>query len=91
LRARRILHNWLRAERQRDQFQPIRVHEDARPALLRGSVSDLLIAATAELAGLTVLHVDENFEPVDRLAEPEQVLHDCHAGAPQTASSDNRH
>jgi hypothetical protein len=47
--------------------------------------------ATAELAGLTVLHVDENFEPVDRAAEPEQVLHDCHAGAPQTAGSDNRH
>jgi predicted nucleic acid-binding protein len=40
------------------------------------SVPDLLIAATAELAGLTVLHVDKDFEliaditgqPVERLA-----------------------
>jgi predicted nucleic acid-binding protein len=40
------------------------------------SVPDLLIAATAELAALTVLHVDEDFEliaeitgqPVERLA-----------------------
>jgi predicted nucleic acid-binding protein len=39
------------------------------------SVPDLIIAATAELAGLTVLHVDKDFEviaeitgqPVDRL------------------------
>jgi hypothetical protein len=59
--------------------------------LLRASLPDLLSAATAELAGLTVLHVDEDFEPVDRLAEPEQVLHDCHAGAPQTPGSVNRH
>lgn len=28
------------------------------------SISDLLIAATAELAGLTVLHVDKNFEVI---------------------------
>lgn len=40
------------------------------------SIPDLLIAATAELAGLTVLHVDKDFEliaeltgqPVERLA-----------------------
>lgn len=40
------------------------------------SVPDLLVAATAELAGLTVLHVDKGFEliagltgqPVQRLA-----------------------
>jgi predicted nucleic acid-binding protein len=40
------------------------------------SIPDLLVAATAELAGLTVLHVDKDFEliaqvtgqPVDRLA-----------------------
>ena len=39
------------------------------------SISDLIIAATAELAGLTVLHVDKDFEviaditgqPVERL------------------------
>ena len=37
---------------------------------------DLIVAATAELAGLTVLHVDKNFEliaqftgqPIERLA-----------------------
>jgi predicted nucleic acid-binding protein len=28
------------------------------------SVRDLLIAATAELTGLTVLHVDKDFEPI---------------------------
>ncbi|ADB35248.1 PilT protein domain protein [Kribbella flavida DSM 17836] len=41
------------------------------------SVPDLLIAATAELAGLTVLHLDEDFEliagitgqPVERLSQ----------------------
>jgi hypothetical protein len=40
------------------------------------SIPDLLVAATAELAGLTVLHVDKDFEliaemtgqPVERLA-----------------------
>jgi len=40
------------------------------------SIPDLLIAATAELAGLTVLHVDRDFDiiaeftgqPVERLA-----------------------
>jgi hypothetical protein len=39
------------------------------------SIPDLIVAATAELAGLTVLHVDEDFEviadvtgqPVERL------------------------
>lgn len=42
---------------------------------------DLLIAATAEKAGLTVLHVDKDFEliceitgqPMQRLALPEEV------------------
>ncbi len=42
------------------------------------SVPDLLVAATAELTGLTVLHVDEDFDliasvtgqPVERLANP---------------------
>lgn len=31
------------------------------------SVPDLLVAATAELAGLTVLHVDKDFELIARL------------------------
>jgi predicted nucleic acid-binding protein len=42
------------------------------------SIPDLIIAATAELAGLTILHVDKDFEliaqvtgqPVERLAVP---------------------
>ena len=42
------------------------------------SIPDLLVAATAELAGLTVLHVDKDFEliadvtgqPLERLALP---------------------
>ncbi|TNC24164.1 PIN domain nuclease [Amycolatopsis alkalitolerans] len=42
------------------------------------SIPDLLIAATAELAGLTVLHLDKHFDliaqltnqPVERLAKP---------------------
>jgi predicted nucleic acid-binding protein len=42
------------------------------------SIPDLIIAATAELAGLTVLHVDKDFEiiasitgqPLDRLSVP---------------------
>ena len=42
------------------------------------SIPDLIIAATAELAGLTVLHVDKDFEivaevtgqPLERLAMP---------------------
>jgi predicted nucleic acid-binding protein len=42
------------------------------------SVPDLLVAATAELAGRTVLHVDQDFEliaritgqPLERLAVP---------------------
>jgi predicted nucleic acid-binding protein len=41
------------------------------------SIPDLIIAATAELAGLTVLHLDKDFEiiaditgqPLERLAE----------------------
>ena len=31
------------------------------------SVPDLIVAATAELAGLTVLHVDKDFELIARL------------------------
>ncbi|MFN8032718.1 MAG: PIN domain nuclease [Mycobacterium sp.] len=31
------------------------------------SIPDLLIAATAELAGLTVLHVDKDFELISRM------------------------
>lgn len=31
------------------------------------SIADLLIAATAELAGLTVLHVDKDFELIAEL------------------------
>lgn len=31
------------------------------------SIPDLLIAATAELAGLTVLHLDKDFELIDKL------------------------
>jgi len=31
------------------------------------SIPDLLVAATAELAGLTVLHVDKNFDLIARL------------------------
>jgi predicted nucleic acid-binding protein len=42
------------------------------------SVPDLIIAATAELAGLTVLHLDKDFDviaqitgqPVERLSAP---------------------
>jgi predicted nucleic acid-binding protein len=42
------------------------------------SVPDLIIAATAELAGLTVLHLDKDFDviaqitgqPVERLSTP---------------------
>jgi hypothetical protein len=42
------------------------------------SIPDLIIAATAELAGLTVLHLDKDFEviaqitgqPLERLAAP---------------------
>jgi predicted nucleic acid-binding protein len=42
------------------------------------SIPDLIIAATAELAGLTVLHLDKDFEiiaditgqPLERLATP---------------------
>jgi len=42
------------------------------------SVSDLIVAATAELAGLTVLHLDKDFEliaevtgqPTEHLAVP---------------------
>ena len=31
------------------------------------SIPDLLIAATAELAGLTVLHLDKDFELIEEL------------------------
>jgi predicted nucleic acid-binding protein len=31
------------------------------------SIPDLLIAATAELAGLTVLHVDKDFDAISEL------------------------
>jgi predicted nucleic acid-binding protein len=42
------------------------------------SIPDLIIAATAELAGLTVLHFDKDFDliaevevqPIERLVEP---------------------
>ena len=35
------------------------------------SVSDLLVAATAELAGLTVLHVDKDFELIAQVTGQE--------------------
>lgn len=45
------------------------------------SVPDLIVAATAELAGLTVLHLDNDFDliaeitgqPTERLASPEAI------------------
>jgi predicted nucleic acid-binding protein len=40
------------------------------------SVPDLLIAATAEFVGLTVLHVDKDFELISELTgQPNQRLH----------------
>lgn len=40
------------------------------------SIPDLLIAATAELVGLTVLHVDKDFELISELTgQPAQRLH----------------
>lgn len=40
------------------------------------SIPDLLIAATAELVGLTVLHVDKDFELISELTgQPTQRLH----------------
>jgi predicted nucleic acid-binding protein len=39
------------------------------------SIPDLLIAATAELVGLTVLHLDEDFETISELTgQPNQRL-----------------
>jgi predicted nucleic acid-binding protein len=39
------------------------------------SIPDLIIAATAELAGLTVLHVDKDFELIaDVTSQPEERL-----------------
>ncbi|MGB3054545.1 MAG: PIN domain-containing protein, partial [Acidimicrobiales bacterium] len=39
------------------------------------SIPDLLIAATAELAGLTVLHVDKDFELIAEVTDqPQQRL-----------------
>ena len=41
------------------------------------SIPDLLIAATAELAGLTVLHLDKDFELIAELTgQPTQRLPD---------------
>src|SRR5262249_18049650 len=40
------------------------------------SIPDLLIAATAELVGLTVLHLDKDFEIISELTgQPTQRLH----------------
>ena len=52
------------------------------------SVPDLIIAAAAELAGLTVLHCDKDFDliaevtgqPVERLTEPPSPTPDNNAG-----------
>jgi predicted nucleic acid-binding protein len=52
------------------------------------SIPDLIIAATAELAGLTVLHLDQDFEliaeltgqPMERLIEPPPPVPDNNAG-----------
>jgi hypothetical protein len=42
------------------------------------SVSDLLIAATAELAGLTVLHNDEDFDLIAQITQqPTEKLTDA--------------
>ncbi len=39
------------------------------------SVPDLIVAATAELAGITVLHVDEDFELIAEITgQPTQRL-----------------
>jgi hypothetical protein len=39
------------------------------------SITDLLIAATAELAGLTVLHIDKDFELIAEITgQPTQRL-----------------
>ena len=43
--------------------------------MLAASIHDLLIAATAELAQLTVLHLDEDFELIAELtAQPTERL-----------------
>ena len=52
------------------------------------SIPDLIIAATAELAGLTVLHVDKDFDliaevtgqPMERLSMPPPAVTDDDAG-----------
>jgi hypothetical protein len=52
------------------------------------SIPDLIIAATAELAGLTVLHLDKDFDliaevtgqPMERLIEPPSPALDNNAG-----------
>ena len=52
------------------------------------SLPDLIIAATAELAGLTVLHLDQDFDliaeltgqPMERLIEPPPPVPDNNAG-----------
>ena len=52
------------------------------------SIPDLIIAATAELAGLTVLHLDKDFDliaeltgqPMERLREPPSPVPDNNAG-----------
>jgi hypothetical protein len=52
------------------------------------SIPDLIIAATAELAGLAVLHLDKDFDliaeltgqPMERLTEPPPPGPDNHAG-----------
>jgi predicted nucleic acid-binding protein len=52
------------------------------------SIPDLIIAATAELAGLTVLHLDKDFDligeitgqPMERLNQPTPAAMDNHPG-----------
>ena len=52
------------------------------------SIPDLIIAATAELTGLTVLHLDKDFDliaeltgqPMERLIEPPPLVPDNNAG-----------
>ena len=41
---------------------PARSGSDLRAGLARPSIPDLIIAATAELTGLAVLHVEKDFE-----------------------------
>ena len=59
------------------------------------SIPNLIIAATAELAGLTILHVDKDFEliaqvtgqPVERLTARPPVADD-NAGPPEQSTED---